>query len=193
MEELNIKEVVFEKNLREFMNFSLKPNFRVAGPKFGNKVKDFAKALREADELEIINTVQNGGVYELELGGETIEVNEELLDIRIDSKEGYNISMENNLFVILDTNLDDELINEGYAREFISKVQQMRKNNGYEMMDNIKIFYKGPKEIEKAVKLYEDYIKTETLAVEIIKEERDDYKTENLNGKETGLKLEKIS
>jgi isoleucyl-tRNA synthetase len=193
MEELNIKEVVFEKNLREFMNFSLKPNFRVAGPKFGNKVKDFAKALREADELEIINTVQNGGVYELELGGETIEVNEELLDIRIDSKEGYNISMENNLFVILDTNLDDELINEGYAREFISKVQQMRKNNGYEMMDNIKIFYKGPEEIEKAVKLYEDYIKTETLAVEIVKEERDDYKTENLNGKETGLKLEKIS
>jgi isoleucyl-tRNA synthetase len=61
------------------------------------------------------------------------------------------------------------------------------------MMDNIKIFYKGPEEIEKAVKLYEDYIKTETLAVEIKKEERDDYKTENLNGKETGLKLEKIS
>src|SRR6056297_1598846 len=191
-EELNIKEVVFEKNLREFMNFSLKPNFRVAGPKFGSKVKDFAKALRESDELEIINSVQKGGLYKLDLDGDKVEIDEELLDIRIDSKEGYNISMENNLFVILDTNLDEELINEGYAREFISKVQQMRKNNEYEMMDNIKIFYKGPEEIEKAVKLFEDYIKKETLAVEIINEKRDDFKTENLNGKDTGLKLDKI-
>ncbi len=192
-EELNIKEVVFEKNLREYMNFSLKPNFRVAGPKFGNKVKDFAKALRESDELEIINSVQKGGVYQLELDGETVEIDEELLDIRIDSKEGYNISMENNLFVILDTNLDEELINEGYAREFISKVQQMRKNNGYEMMDNIEIYYNGPEEIEKAVEIYEDYIKKETLAVKIINEVREDFKTENLNGKDTGLKLEKIN
>jgi isoleucyl-tRNA synthetase len=192
-EELNIKEVVFEKNLREFMNFSLKPNFRVAGPKLGGKVKDFAKALSQSDELEIINTVQSGGIYELDLDGEKIEVNEELLDIRIDSKEGYNISMENNLFVILDTNLDEELINEGFAREFISKVQQMRKNNGYEMMDNIKIYYDGPEEIEEAVKLFKEYIKKETLAVEIKNEKRDDFKTENLNGKETGIKLEKVN
>ena len=102
------------------------------------------------------------------------------------------MTVEDNLFVILDTTLTKELINEGYAREFVSKVQQMRKNNDYEMMDRIKIYYDGDEEIAEAVKLYEDYIKQETLANYIERIKEASLEKQNLNGHETGLKLEKL-
>jgi isoleucyl-tRNA synthetase len=191
MEELNIKEVVFEKNLQEFMNFSLKPNFRTAGPKLGKNVKSFAGVLAKANALDIINGVQNGKSIDVEVNGEIISVTEDMLDIRITSKEGFNVSMENNLFVILDTNLDDELINEGYAREFISKIQQMRKTNGYEMMDNIDIYFKGSEEIIKAVELYKEYILKETLAIKVELKESLDCEVQNLNGQDTCIEINK--
>ncbi|MDW5300187.1 MAG: isoleucine--tRNA ligase [Sedimentibacter sp.] len=191
-EELNVKEVVFEHDLNEFMDFSLKPNFKVAGPKLGGNVKAFAGVLAKADSLEIISKVQSGQKYGLTVNGETVELDEEILDIRISAKEGYDVSTANNLFTIIDTKLTEELINEGYAREFISKVQQMRKNNGYEMMDRINIFYNGSEEIDRAVKEYEDFIKSETLADSVEKSD-DTMEVHNLNGIDTGMKLEKIS
>jgi isoleucyl-tRNA synthetase len=192
MEELNIKEVVFEKDLNAFMNFSLKPNFRTAGPKLGKNVKAFAEVLSKSDAVEIINSVQNGGSLELVVNGEAVSVTEDILDIRITSKEGFNVSMANNLFVILDTNIDDNLLNEGYARELISKIQQMRKNNGYEMMDSIKVFFKGPEEIVMAVERFRDYIMQETLAVEVIESAALDCAVQNLNGHDTCIELQKI-
>jgi isoleucyl-tRNA synthetase len=192
MEELNIKEVVFEKNLQEFMNFSLKPNFRTCGPKLGKNVKAFAGVLAKSNALEIINSVQNGGSVDVEVNGDTVNITEDMLDIRITSKEGFNVSMENNLFVILDTNLDDDLVNEGYAREFISKVQQMRKSNGYEMMDNIEISYKGPAEIDNAVEVHKDYIMKETLALKIEVKDGLDCEVQNLNGHDTCIELKKV-
>lgn len=192
MEELNVKEVVFEKNLNQFMNFTIKPNFRTCGPKLGKDVKVFAQELLKVDSLEVISTVQAGKLYNMTVNGKDVEVTEDMLDIRIAAKEGYDVEMDNNLFVIMDTNLSEELIREGYAREFVSKVQQMRKNNGYEMMDNIKIFYNGNEQIDDAVKVFNDFIKTETLAVEVNKTDDTSYEVQNLNGIETGLKLEKI-
>ncbi|HOW23114.1 MAG TPA: isoleucine--tRNA ligase [Sedimentibacter sp.] len=192
-EELNVKEVVFEHDLNEFMDFTLKPNFKVAGPMLGSKVKEFANILAKADALEIIKKVQSGEKYELDVNGEIIELDDQLLDIRITAKEGYDVATGYNLFTIIDTNLTEELLNEGYAREFISKVQQMRKSNGYEMMDRIKIFYTSSPEIDKAVKDFEDYIKEETLADEIIVSNEEGMEIQNLNGIDTGMKLEKIS
>ena len=87
------------------------------------------------------------------------------------------------MFTIIDTNLTEDLINEGYAREFISKVQQMRKNNGYEMMDRIEIFYNGSEEIDKAVTKFSDFIKSETLADTIEKLNDDTMEVQNLNGR----------
>lgn len=193
MEELNVKEVVFEKDLNSFMNFTMKPNFKTCGPKLGANVKAFANELLNVNALEVISAVKNGGVYKMNVNGNEVEVDEEMLDIRIAAKEGYDVEMDNNLFVILDTNLTEELINEGYAREFISKVQQMRKNNGYEMMDNIKIFYNGVEEIQNAVNSFDEYIKSETLAVSIEKTEDTSYEVQNLNGFDTGIKLEKVN
>ncbi|MBS4534059.1 isoleucine--tRNA ligase [Clostridium sp. D2Q-14] len=191
-EELNVKEVVFAKNIKEYMKFNLKPNFPVAGPKLGKNIKLFTKALNELDASEAVNKLESGETIVIDLDGEDFEVTKDFVDIRIEAKEGFNVSMENNLFVILDTTLTEDLINEGYAREFISKVQQMRKNNDYEMMDNIRIYFNGDEDIEKAVSEFNEYIKTETLAVEINSVDEEELEIHNLNDHDTGIRLEKV-
>lgn len=192
-EELNVKEVEFAKDLKEYMNFSLKPNFKVAGPVLGSKIKAYGKALASLDAADAVPKLQSGETITIDLDGEDFDINEELVMINTDAKEGFNVTIENNLFIILDTTLNQELLNEGYAREFISKVQQMRKNNGYEMMDNIEIKYSGDEDITKAVTEYEDYIKSETLAVKLESvEASDELEMCNLNGHDTGIVLERV-
>ncbi len=191
MEELNVKEVVFEKDLSQFMDFSLKPNFKVAGPVLGSKIKAFGKALNELDSRAAVESLESGETLNLNLDGEDMEIGKDYVQVTISSKEGFNVMMENNLFVILDTTLTPELINEGYAREFISKIQQMRKNNGYEVLDNINIYYNGSDEIKAAIDEYEDFIKSETLAVTIERVE-ESLEEQDLNGQMTGIRLQKI-
>ncbi|SKC48543.1 isoleucine--tRNA ligase [Maledivibacter halophilus] len=192
-EELNVKEVVFAKDLKEYMNFSLKPNFRVVGPKLGKKIKSFGKALSNLDASAAVHNLENGGSIEIDLDGEKFEVTDEFVTINISAKEGFTVEMENNLFVILDTTLNEELINEGLARELISKVQQLRKNNGYEMMDNIRIYFHGDDKIANAADIYKDYIMDETLAVSIERVSDDSIEKLDLNDHATGIKLEKVN
>lgn len=191
-EELNVKEVVFEKDLGKFMNYSLKPNFKVVGPILGSKVKSFAKALNELDSHEVVKKLEEDGKIIMNLDGEDVEIVKDYITVTISAKEGFDVAMENNLFVILDTTLTKDLLNEGYAREFISKVQQMRKANGYDVLDNINIYYDGDEEIKEAVELFEDYIKSETLAVSITRVKDDSFEKQDLNGHMTGIKLEKV-
>ena len=113
-----------------------------------------------------------------------------MLDVRINSKEGFNASNENNNFIILNTTLTEELINEGVVREFISKVQQIRKINDYEMMDRITIYHSNNDEFNKSIKDYIEFIKKETLADELIISDTFD-NLYDLNGIEIGIKLEK--
>ena len=190
-EELNVKHVIFENDLSQFMNFSLKPNFPVAGPKLGNKVGPFAGALKKIDAREAVEAFDKGETITVNLQGEDFEIPEEFVEVTIHSKEGFDVTMEKNLFIILDTTLTEDLLTEGYAREFISKVQTMRRNNDYDVLDNINIYYNGSEVIQQAVKEYEDYIKTETLAKEIILVE-EALEEEDLNGESTGLKLERL-
>ena len=191
-EELNVKGVVFAKDLKEYMDFSLKPNFRMAGPSLGPKIKVFGKVLSGLDASDVVPKLEGGENVTIDLDGEAFELTKDFVEIRISAKEGFNVSMENNLFVILDTTLTEELINEGFAREFISKVQQMRKNNGYEMMDNIKIYFNGDEEVNKAVDVHREYIMKETLAVNIESVSEDNLEKHNLNDHETGIRLEKV-
>lgn len=191
-EELNVKNVVFEKDLSQFMNYSLKPNFKAAGPVLGSKIKAFGKALNELNPHEAVEKLESGEKLILNLEGEDTEIIKDYVQVTISAKEGFDVAMENNLFVILDTTLTPELINEGYAREFISKVQQMRKNNGYEVLDNINIYYDGSDEIKAAIDEYEDYIKSETLTKSIIRVNEEDLERQDLNGQMTGIRLERI-
>lgn len=191
-EELNVKKVVFAKNLDEYMEFTLKPNFKVAGPILGSKIKLLAKALESLDGADAVKRLEAGETLALTVDGETLDVVKDYVLITITAKEGFTVAMENNLFVILETTLTQELIDEGYAREFISKVQQMRKNNGYEMMDRIRIYYDGDDEIARAVEIHKDYIMNETLAETIERVKDPSFEKQDLNNHETGIKLEKI-
>ncbi|WP_326828304.1 isoleucine--tRNA ligase [Tissierella pigra] len=191
MEELNVKEVVFERDLSQFMNYSLKPNFKVAGSILGKKIKSFGKALGELNAHETVEKLESGEKLVLNLDGEDVEIEKDYVLVTISSKEGFDVAMENNLFVILDTTLTPDLVNEGYAREFVSKIQQMRKNNGYEVLDNINIFYDGSDEIKAAIDEYKEFIKSETLAKSIERVSEEDLEKQDLNGQMTGIRLEK--
>jgi isoleucyl-tRNA synthetase len=191
-EELNIKEVVFAENLNEYMNFAIKPNFRVLGPILGSKIKAFQKALSQLDAAVVAPMIEAGESYSVDLEGQPFEINSENVLVTITAKEGFNVVMENNLFVILDTTLTPGLEDEGYAREFISKIQQLRKNNDYEVMDNIRIYYDGDEAITRAIKLYNDYIKSETLAVSIEKVTDPSMEKYNINDHDTGILIERI-
>ena len=193
MEELNVKDVVFEKDLSGFMNFSLKPNFRAAGPVFGKKVGEFGKFLASQNPAELVAKLEALGeeeTFKAEIGGESFEIGRDLVDVRINAKEGFAVSMANNVFTILDTTLTQELIDEGYAREVISKVQQLRKQNDFEMMDNIKIYLGADADVAAAVEKHRDYICAETLAKEIVV--KDGLSEYDINGHKTGIDVERI-
>jgi isoleucyl-tRNA synthetase len=188
-EELNVKKVQFEDDLDIYMNFQVKPNFRAAGPVLGKNVKAFGAALAQADAKALIAEIGNGPVS-MELGGETYEITEDLLDVRISSKEGFVVGMDNNVFVILDTTLTPELIEQGYVREMISKIQQLRKQADFEMMDEIRIYICADDEIKAAVENSADFIKDETIAVSIT--EKADLPEFDINGHKTGIAVEKL-
>ncbi len=189
-EELNVKNVVFAKDLSEFMNYALKPNFKVAGRILGKNIKAFGEYLNNSDPLEIISKAESGELS-IELNGETIDIPKDYLDIRVSAKEGFDVVMEGNVFVILDTTLTEDLIKEGYAREFISKIQQLRKSNDFDVMDNINVSYTADDEVKAAIDSHMDFIKDEVLALSI--EHLDDLDSEDidLNGKSVKIKTDK--
>lgn len=187
-EELNVKEVIFESDLNEYMNFSVKPNFKIVGKMLGSKIKEFATKLENLTEEEI-GKLNRAETIEMVLEGEVYEVTKDMVDMRISSKEGFNVGMENNNFIILNTERTEDLILEGIAREFVSKVQNIRKNKDYNVVDRIVIYVYGDEVFSKALESFEEYIKNETLAVKI--EEKETTETYDLNGHEVGIEIEK--
>lgn len=190
-EELNVKAVEFSQNINEYMNFTLKPNFAVLGKKLGPKLKEFSKGLESLDTAEAVAKLQKGESIALDLAGDKFEFTNDDVLTTVSPKEGFDVASDNNLFIVLDTNLTQELIDEGYAREFISRIQQMRKAKDLQMMDKIKITFHAGEEIQKAVEIHKAYIQEETLATEIVFAEAADMETDVLNGHETKMKIEK--
>lgn len=190
IEELNVKEVIFEDDLSQFMNFELKPNFREVGKLLGSKVKSFSKYLNSVDAKKLLDDLENGQV-KIEIDGEEIEINKDYVLVNIKSKKGFDVNMANNIFVILDTELNEELINEGYVREFISKIQQFRKKLDLDVLDNIEISFVSDKEVTEALFNDEEFIKSETLAKKI--EEKDQGGEEStLNGHPVKINIKKV-
>ncbi len=190
MEELNVKKVVFADELDDYMNFSLKPNFKVAGPVLGGNIKAFGGALAKEDPKAFTSSLEAEGSVTMELNGEKVQIEKDFVDVRISAKEGFSVAMENNVFAILDTTVTPELETEGLAREVVSKIQQMRKQKDYEMMDNINIYVNADADVMGAVSQYEDYIKKETLALTI--EETQELPEVDINGHKTGLNIERV-
>ena len=189
-EELNIKEVDFEDDLSEFMNYFLKPDFRVVGRIFQSKVNDFAKYLATTNAKDFIEKVEEGPV-KVELGGEEFEVSKDYLDIRISAKEGFDVEIDGNVFVILDTEITEDLKDEGYAREFISKIQNLRKDSGFEVTDRINIAFDADPDLAGSLEKFAEVIKKETLAENLSKAELDGEDLE-LNDKKVKISLERL-
>ena len=190
-EELNVKELVYADKLGDYMNFMIKPNFKVAGPELGSNIKLFAAALSKLDAAEAAMAIEAGESIQLDIAGIPYYAKAENTDIRISAKEGYNVMVDGNLFVILDTQLDDALISEGYAREFISKVQQIRKNLDLDMMDNINIKYSCDDALADALCKHAEYICSETLCVNISRENNDGDESD-LNGSMCRISVAKV-
>ena len=168
-EELNVKEVLFVSDLNEYMNLTVKPNFKEVGKIFGKNINLFASLLLELSP-EDISKLQNNQTINMNIDNTDYEITNNMVDIRISSKEGFNVGTINNEFIILDTKLTDDLIMEGIARETISKIQQLRKTNDFNVIDRIKVYYDGDNEYEEALNKNLEFIKNETLALEFIKD-----------------------
>ncbi len=188
-EELNIKNIVFVDDLNEYMNLSVKPNFKVVGKVFGPLIKEFQHLLEELDS-DSISKLQKGGSITMNIGGEDKEITSEMVEVRISSKEGFNVGMENNNFIILETTLTDELILEGIAREMVSKVQQLRKTKDFNVADRITLYYSGDEAVDNCVKEFAEYIKNETLSLDIVKKDGLTEKCD-LNGHECLIDVER--
>ena len=189
-EELNVKNVVFENDLSKYMNYFVKPNFKEVGKVFGPNIKEFASKLEELSTEDILK-LENDESINMVIADESYDVTKNMVDIRISSKEGFNVGSENNNFVILNTTLTEDLILEGLARECVSKVQQLRKSADFNIVDRINLYYFGDEDFDKCIEKFDKYIKDETLSLSITK---DDSLTESfdLNGHDVKLKVEKV-
>ena len=185
-EELNVKEIVFEQDLTKYMDFQVKPNFKEAGKILGSKIKDFTNYLNNLSEEDIEKAVNKES-----LKFEDLEITENLLDIKIKSKEGMKVAMENSNFIILNTTLTEDLIKEGIAREIVSKVQNLRKEKDFDIENRIKLYYNSNNYFEEVLKEFGEYIKKETLALKIIKKE-DLTNKYNINDIEVYLDVERV-
>ena len=184
-EELNVKEIKFADDLSIYMNYEVKPNFKVCGPLLGSSIKSFQGYVKNFNYGDIKN-LEEGNKVKINLDGKEITITYDMLDVRITSKEGFNSTHEGNNFIVLNTTLNKDLINEGIARELISKIQQLRKNKDFNIVDRINIYYSHNDEIEEAIEEYRDMIMKDTLAEQI--DERNDLTEEfNINGIEVKL------
>jgi isoleucyl-tRNA synthetase len=155
---------------------------------FGSNISSYATELSNLNQ-EDINNLSKGNSITIRFMDENLEITPDMVDIRVNSKEGYDAAYLNDNFIVIDTKLTDELILEGVAREIVSKVQNLRKDSGFEVENRIKLYYDG--DLDDVLAKYSDYIKKETLSLDIIKTTLD---TENydINGREVKLKVEKI-
>ena len=188
-EELNVKEVKFEKDLSKYINFVVKPNFKEVGKVLGPKMKLFQEALTKLSTEEKM-ALKDGNEIKVMLDNEEFTVNDTMVEIRVESKEGFNASYEGNNFIVLNTTLTEELINEGLARETVSKIQQIRKNNNFDIADRVVVTYEASDEYTKSIKDFIDFIKDETLALEFKKAKNltDEY---DVNDYKVKFKVEK--
>lgn len=188
-EELNVKEIKFKDDMTEYLEYIVKPNFKVLGKSLGPKIKELQTALSTLTSAEIAEISENG--LTIKLAGEDFELTSENTLISIKQKEGYASTSNNRTIVVLDTELTEELILEGLAREFVRKVQSLRKDADFVITDHIKVYYNGTAAIEKMLTLYKDYIMGEVLGDELIK---DISLTEKcmLNEEEAYVKVERV-
>lgn len=192
LEELNVKEITFTDDVRLFTSYSFKPQLKTVGPKYGKLLNGIRQALQEIDGNVAMDTLNAQNMLKLDINGEEVVLSKEDLLIETAQIEGYVSDSYNEITVVLDTNLTKELIEEGFVRELISKIQTMRKDADFEVTDKITVYQDNNDKIADIFEKYSDKIKSEVLADYIILGESKGFVKEwNINGEEVILGVQK--
>ena len=193
-DELNVKSVEFVEDVRSFTTYSFKPQLKTVGPKYGKQLGNIRKALTEIDGNKAMDTLKAEGCLTFTFGEEKVILSQEDLLIDMAQTEGYVSESDNQVTVALDTNLTPELLEEGFVRELVSKIQTMRKEAGFEVMDRIYVYQSGNDRLAEILNGHRVEIGGEVLADEIRIGLEGGYKKEwNINGEKTTLGVEKIN
>lgn len=191
-EELNVKKVTFTEDVRDFTTYTFKPQLKTVGPKYGKQLNNIRRVLSEVDGNQAMDTLKETGSLTFDFDGVSVVLTEEDLLIDMAQKEGYVTEADNTVTVVLDTNLTPELVEEGFVRELVSKIQTMRKEAGFEVTDHIRVYEQGNEKLAGLMKTYETDIRSDVLAEEILTDQMGGYtKDWNINGESVTLGVEK--
>ena len=192
-EELNVKKLEFGAEMSDYVNFEIKPNLPVLGKEYGKFIPKIKQEIEKRNQMDLANKIRNGETEYIEIDDTQIGLNSDNLLVMMQGKEEFSFSGEGEIGVVLDTHITPELKEEGYVREILSKVQNMRKDKGFEVLDNINLYVCENKMLEEIIKKNEKLIKHDTLAVEIIyNKNRDTYVDTNINGEMLKLDVEVV-
>ena len=191
-EELNIKKVELGADLAKYVKFEIKPNLPVLGKKYGKLIPQIRKAISEKNQMELAQKIKNGGSEVIDVNGTEIELTNENLLVTMQGLEGYAFAGEGELGVVLETIITPELREEGHVREIISKIQNMRKDKGFEVADKIKLYVANNDMLLEVIKKFEDTIKRDTLACEVIYNGECEYAETIVNGETLNIMVEVV-
>ena len=191
-DELNIKTVEFGADLSTHVNFEIKPNLPVLGRAYGKMIPQIRKEIGARNQMELAQTIQNGGVVTINIDGTEIELNKENLLVTMQGLEGYAFAGEGSTGVVLDTHISEELREEGHVREMISKIQNMRKESGFQVADKIKLYVADNEMLMNVIKKFADVIKRDTLTEEIVFGAEREYTETTINGEKLNMAVEVV-
>ncbi|MBU2636995.1 MAG: isoleucine--tRNA ligase [Bacteroidetes bacterium] len=193
LDEINVKTIEYVSDDSEIVHKRLKPNFKSIGPRFGKSVQAIANAIKGMDTLSI-KVLEKENKFDLNINGETYTITSDDVEIIHEDIKGWLVENDNELTVALDTELTEELIDEGFAREFVNRVQNMRKDAGFEVTDRILIFYSCDERLNKAVTDQKSYITSETLASSLTADlQESDFSAEwDINGENCRIGIKRI-
>ena len=192
-EELNVKEVVLGADMKNYVDFEIKPNLPVLGKEYGRLIPQIKQKITEFNQMELATKVEAGNIEYIEIGEVQIPLSKDNLLVTMQGKDGFAFSGTGEIGVVIETEITPELREEGYLREILSKVQNMRKDSGFEVMDNINLYVGGNETLEAVVKKYEDIIKHDTLAKDVLYNvDGKEYVSTPINGENLNIFVEVV-
>ena len=190
-DELNVKKVEFGADLSKYVEFEIKPNLPVLGKSYGKLIPAIRKTLASMNQMELAQKVNAGETVKTDVNGTEIEFNSSNLLVTMSGLSGFAFAGQGEIGVVLETTITPELREEGFVREILSKVQNMRKESGFEVADKITLYVAGNEMLESVIKKFEDSIKKETLALEVVYDAEKSYTECSINGEKLNIFVER--
>ena len=194
LDELNVKEISFHEGIDEFASYTIKPNFKLLGPKYGKNVQAIAKAMSATEALTLKQELDGNGELEIQADGVSYTLDRAEVDVQSENREGYAVEADVHKFVALSTELTHELILEGFARELVNKIQQIRKEADFNVSDRISLSLESTSIVHEAFDRHRDYITHETLALHVVESSSPNayLKSQKVNGEDATIGVEQV-